>query len=251
MNSKYLIAILATILFMAFLFFKDKNHNQNIPEETEIETTLPKNDLRQPIVQSAAASSDAKSASTAITTENHQISELVLTQFSAHLRSMTKCLGLTGAQVMGEKTEPTIENLISNLKLSLGDVVVQMDDWTQTEIMDQSSTKKRVRVDYDYPDGATPSRRLSMYQINSYGMPEIMNLTADEMNNPNEAYISSLIEGQKIITEEKGARAYFPDGEELIFSLKNGHLQSLSINKGERSFNCFDLGDEKSSCTCP
>lgn len=253
MNSKYLIAILITILFMAFLFSKEKRqeHSQSFSEDTEIEIAPLKNDSKVLPTQSVAASSDTNSALVGITVENSQISELVLTQFSAHLKSMTKCLGLTGTQVIGEKTEPTIENLMSNLKLSLGDVVVQMDDWTQTEIIDQSSTRKKVRVDYDYPDGATLSRRLSVYQINSYGMPEIMNLTADETNNPNEAYISSLIDGQKIITEEKGARAYFPDGEELIFSLKNGHLQSLSINKGERSFNCFNLMVENSSCTCP
>lgn len=254
MSSKYLIAIVATILLMAFLFSKDKNEKQNQNESEEEIYSAPLNNIKSsPLAaQSSAVSSDEKSASSAVAaTENRQMSELISTQFSLHLKSMAKCLGLTGVQVYGEKTEPTIENLTSNLRLSLGDVVVQMDDWVQTEIIEQSSTKKRVRVDYDYPDGATPSRRLSMYQINSYGMPEIMSLTADEMNNPNEAYISSLIEGHEIVTEEKGARAYFPDGEELIFSVKNGHLQSLSVNKGERSFNCFDLDKENSSCTCP
>ena len=202
--------------------------------------------------QSLPVSSDSNlRPSSAAVGETRQVSELVLKQFSLHLKSMAKCLGLAGAPAISEKTEPTIDNLGANLKAALGDIVVQMDDWTQIEILDQNSVRKRVRVDYDYPDGSNPSRRLSMYQINSYGMPEIMNLTADEANNPNEAYISSLTEGHKVITDEKGTRVYFQDGEELIYSLRNGQLQSVSINKADKSFNCFNLDEENSSCSCP
>jgi hypothetical protein len=128
---------------------------------------------------------------------------------------------------------------------------MQMDDWSQTEILDQDSKRKRVRVDYDYVDNANPTKRLSMYQINSYGMPEIMNLTAEEVNDPNQSYIDSLIEGNKVMSDEKGVRAYFAEGEELIYTVRNGQLQNISINHADKSFNCFNLDDEKSSCSCP
>lgn len=255
MNSKYIIAIIATVLIMFFLFFKDKKNIVNQAEEIEIEenTSAEKKQfsaLAKPMGVSADISKSAVAAPPPAAIFP-QVSDQVLEQFSMHLKAMTKCLALSAPQSIGEKTEPTAENLLANLRSNLGEMVMQMDDWSQTEFVDQGGVRKRVRVDYDYPDNATPVRRLSMYLINSYNMPEIMNLSADEMNNPNEAYIASLTEGQELTTVEKGARAYFSDGEELIFSTKNGLLHSVSINKGERSFNCFNLGEEGSSCSCP
>lgn len=256
MSSRYWIGIAATVLLMFFLFSKDKKQKmkqqnsgitENISEQKKV--------LPDTQTQTGAVSSDLKvtsgAAAAVVSNEVRPISENVQKKFSAHIKLMTKCLALTNPQPLGEKIDPTLDNLMSNLKTSLGDVVVQMDDWSQTEFVDQGNIRKRVRVDYDYLDGTTPTRRLSMYQINSYGMPEIMNLTAEEVNNPNEAYIASLFEGRKVINEDKGVRSYFADGEELIFSLRNGQLQSVSINKGDRSFNCFNLDDENSSCTCP
>ena len=128
---------------------------------------------------------------------------------------------------------------------------MQMEDYAQSEFIDRDSTRKRVRVDYDYVEGANYTRRLSIYQINAYGAPEIVDLTADQANNPNQAYIDSLTEGTQVIGEERGARVYFQQGEEVVFSMKNGILQNLSVNRGERSFNCFSLGEENSNCSCP
>jgi hypothetical protein len=182
--------------------------------------------------------------------EGRQQNEIVLRQFSLHMKDMAKCLGLAGVQNVNEKTEPLVGNLMAQLKPALGEVVFKTDDWSQTEFMDQG-IKKKVRVDYDYPDGVTPIRRLSMYQINSYDRPEIISLSADASDNPNEAYIASLSEGHDILNVETGTRAYFGDGEELIFSQRNGQIQSLSINRGESSFNCFNLDQEGSSCSCP
>lgn len=253
MKNKYLIAIAAIVMLMGLLFSNDKKSKVVQQKTADAETyKVPVKVVATAPSQSLSASAEAMSvAAPPISAETRQVNELVLKQFSLHLKLMNKCLGLTGDSVIRESTEPSFQNLLENLRPSLGDVVVQMDDWDQTEILDSDSTRKRIRVDYEYPDGRNPSRRLSMYQINSYGMPEIVNLTADEVNNPNEAYVASLIDGHKIVTEEKGARAYFPDGEELIFSERNGHLQSVSINKGDSSFNCFNLDEENSTCSCP
>lgn len=255
MNGKYITAIIATVLVMFFFFFKDKKETVNQALENEIDENISVekkqfSNLAKPVAMSTDISKSAEAAPPALP-NTYQVSEQVLQQFSVHLKAMSKCLALSAPQSIGEKTEPNTENLFANLKTNLGEIVMQMDDWSQTEFIDQGGVRKRVRVDYDYPDSATPVRRLSMYLINSYNMPEIMSLSADEMNNPNEAYIASLTEGRDLTTVEKGARAYFADGEELIFSTKNGLLHSVSINKGDHSFNCFNLGEEGSSCSCP
>lgn len=250
MNTRYSLAILATAFVMVLLFAKDKKARVKEPviEQAE-ELVEAKSPVLAPAVAATVVSADQNLPVAEVVTDKRQISEAIQKKFSVHLKSMAKCLKLAEPSV-SEKTDPTSELLMANLRSSFGDMVVQMDDWSQTEFLD-GSIKKRVRVDYDYPDGTNPTRRLSMYQINSYGMPEIVNLTADEVNNPNEAYVASLYEGQKVLAEEKGARAYFADGEELIFSVRNGLLQSVSLNKGDYSFNCFNLDEENSSCTCP
>lgn len=255
MNTKYLVAIGATILVMAFLFStekKEKNAEAN-EEQTEqsvapAQRAVPASDL----IVANASSVDKTPAITLPAAEVNPVNPKVAEFFAGNLKYMNKCLGAISANAaVAESVAPTPDNLLNQLRSSLGDVVMQMDDWSQTEIVDQDSKRKRVRVDYDYIDGATPTKRLSMYQINSYGMPEIMNLTTEEVNNPNQAYIDSLIEGNKVINDEKGVRAYFAEGEELIYTVRNGQLQNVSINRGDKSFNCFNLDDEKSSCSCP
>lgn len=251
MKTRYSLAILATAFIMVLLFAKDKKSRVKEQAAQRAEVVSEAKPLVFPApVAATAVSADQNLPVAEVSADKRQISEVVQRKFSVHLKSLAKCLKLAEPAI-SEKTDPTTDLLLANLRSSLGDMVVQMDDWSQTEFLEQGTVKKRVRVDYDYPDGAVPTRRLSMYQINAYGMPEIVNLTADEVNNPNEAYVASLYEGQKIIAEEKGARVYFPDGEELIFSVKNGFLQSVSFNKGDHSFNCFNLDEENSSCTCP
>ncbi len=250
MNSKYLLAILATAFVMVLLFSKDKKIKTKASAEIELTGDSEQKKILPEAKLASASSADNKPAVAVSSIEKPVLNENIQKKFAFHLKALGKCLKLTDQNV-AEKTDPTVENLMSLLRSSIGDMVVQMDDWSQTEFVDQGSVRKRVRVDFDYPDGSSAVRRLSMYQINSYGMPEIVNLTADEVNNPNEAYVASLSEGNKILVEEKGSRAYFTDGEELIFSVRNGQLQSLSINKSDRSFNCFNLDEETSSCTCP
>lgn len=255
MNTKYLVAIGATILVMALLFSKDKKEKLSEDSSGEVEETSQVK--AQPV---SAASADATSAASVDKTPvlNLPVAEVmpvnpkVAELFAAHLKFMNRCLGVSSANPSPlDKVAPSADNLFNQLRSSLGEVVMQMDDWSQTEIIDDKSVRKRVRVDYDYLDGAVPNRRLSMYQINSYGMPEIMSLSNEEINNPNQAYVDSLIEGNKVLNDEKGARAYFAEGEEVIYSIRNGQIQSLSINRADKSFNCFNLDDEKSTCTCP
>ncbi|MBY0554561.1 hypothetical protein K2P97_08535 [bacterium] len=255
MNTKYLVAIGATIIIMALLFSKDKK--EMLAENSEESVEENSATAGKPVLAASsdvtlsAASVDKTPALNLPVAEAQPVNPKVAELFAKHLQYMNNCLAIATTSPVGDKVAPTADNLFNQLRSSLGDVVVQMDDWSQTEISDQGSVRKRVRVDYDYIDGANPTRRLSMYQINSYGMPEIMSLSNEEINNPNQAYIDSLIEGNKVVNDEKGARAYFAEGEELIYTIRNGQIQSISINRADKSLNCFNLDDEKSTCTCP
>lgn len=256
MNNKYLIAAGAIIVVMALMFsrsHKKQNTEQNTEEEitTQVVSTAK---IAQTVSADVVAPASFDSTNKVVSHDveaTKVMSENVLRQFANQLRDMNKCLGLNNNS-SGDAVEPKIDNLLQNMRASLGDSVLQAEDYMQTEIVDaRDGSRKRVRVDYDYSDGNNYSRRLSIYQINAYGAPEIVELTADQSNNPNQAYVESLIEGNKVMAEERGARVYFPQGEEVVFSMKDGILQNLSVNRDQRSFNCFNLGEENSNCSCP
>lgn len=257
MSNRSLLVIGAIALVVALYYSTRKKpsvkHDEPEIEETTEAQTAPIIKPR-PVITSAdlskAQSGDNSIKAYVPAVKPTQLSDQVLRQFSNHLRSMNNCLGLSAPQ-SDVMVQPTIDNLLQNLRSSLGDSVMQSEDFIQTEIIDKDSSRKRVRVDYDYIDGTNYNRRLSMYQINSYGMPEIMDLTSDQSNNPNQAYVESLIEGNQVTVEERGARVYFSQAEEVVFTMKNGILQNVSVNRADRAFNCFNLGEENSNCTCP
>lgn len=254
-NNRLMIAG-AIIVVMAFIFFKNKNEDEKVQfvedeERAEVAPVKPTQNISVE-VKSELQSQDLTAAE-AVKTEPQEsdLREIQLrSRFAGHMRNLSRCLGLSAAS-SSESAPLDPDTVISALRPSLGDTVLQMNDWSQTEFVDRDSTRKRVRVDFDYIDNSNYSRRLSMYQINEYGMPEIVELTPDQSNNPNQGYIDSLSEGMPVTSRESAARVYFNHGEEFVFSVRNGRLQNISVTRGERAFNCYNLDQESSNCSCP
>lgn len=254
MNSKSVFVLGALIIVAALFLFKDpKKHNQQTDDESEYsETESNEKSTTKAVQQVKAQSLDSTQAQpVAVAAAQSQLNEAVLKRYSQHLMNMEKCLRLQNQNFTDSTATPSADNLISGLRPNLGDTVVQLEDWAQYDLLDKSGAKKRIRVDVDYPDGATPNRRLSMYTVNSYGALEIDNLTNDQSDNPNMAYIDSLKDGMQTLTEEKAVRVYFAQGEELLYTMKNGQIDSFSISKMDRAYNCTNLMAENSTCTCP
>lgn len=254
MNSKSVLVLGALIIVAALFLFKDpKKRSQKTEDEAEYSETEPSEKTSPQVVQTNSTQSgdltQAQPVANVVT--QPQLNEAVLKRYSQHLINMEKCLRLQNQNFTDSVAVPSADNLISGLRPNLGDTVVQLEDWAQYDLLDKSGVKKRIRVDVDYPDGATPNRRLSMYTVNSYGALEIDNLTNDQSDNPNLAYIDSLKDGMQTLTEEKAVRVYFAQGEELLYTMKNGQIDSFSISKMDRAYNCSNLMAENSSCTCP
>lgn len=260
MKSKYVIAIGAAILVGALFLSRDKKNKsvsvENEPDEVEMvaretgprQVTPP---ASAPPPRPVPRSSDVSTVADSEVSVGSELPEVIKKRVSAQINYMNKCLGLNGARGAGASAEPTMDALMDQLRPSMGDSVNKVEDWTQTEIVDTDGVRTRVRVDYDYAgEGAEPMRRLSVYKINAYGMPEIVSLTPDQADNPNEAYVNSLVEGKKVTGEESSARLYFSNGEEVIFSMRNGYINTLNVTRGVRSFNCQNLDEERSDCLC-
>lgn len=254
MKSRHIVIVVLILALMGVYYFKDRRQTVDSSEADVVEETqVTKQPQLSPTESSASnASADSTSAiETPTNAEAQAISEAVQKRFAGHMANLEKCLHLSSASGGLPVLQPTPDQLMAQLRGSLGEPVVQLEDWTQFDVIDKAGIKKRVRVDYDYPDGATPNRRLSSYTLNSYGSYEIDNLTNDQSDNPNEAYIESLKEGQRLTQEEKSSRMYFSQGEELLMGMKNGRLTSMSVTRGEYAYNCNNLSEETSTCTCP
>jgi flagellar basal body-associated protein FliL len=252
MKDRHIVVVaLVLVAVMMFFYFKGKK-----PVKAEVETSVTETEEKpvilqkyEPVVQTIPVSGTGETAPVSTTAAAPALNENILKNFARHMVEVQKCLHLNSVNV-GEQMDPRTDNLMSLLRPTLGEAIVQIDDWSQFDLTDKTGTKKRYRVDYDYPDGVTPNRRLSSYTLNSYGALEIDNLTSDQTDNPNEAYIESLKEGTHVLSEERAARVYYSQGEELAFTMKNGKLDTFNITRSEYSINCSGLTEENSRCTC-
>jgi hypothetical protein len=256
MRKDFLFAIIATVLAMVGYFYYDRSEQNKL---SEIEKQKFEQDLEQKQFESSQISSSlsadqtAAQAGSAAETEpaKPEDAERVFQQFSEHLKTIGTCLEIKNA-VDSEKIDPNFDNLIVSLRPALGEVVVQMDDWTQRDLRNNQGERKRLRTETNYEDGgiSSPTRRVQLYQLNEQNMPELQNIDPEQSVNPSEDYIESLKGGFETTIEEKGGRAYYQEGEELVFIERNGKLESVSLSRNGKTISCTGLDSVKSNCQC-
>ncbi len=244
------VALIVGLIFF-FLFKKTTKKTENDSDETEVSEPSASPAAANNFKTGSVSSSDTTIAPQQGAAGAAVVDEGAAIKFSETVSQMGKCLSLSSMPAPAAKVDPVPDNLVGSIRSSLGEAVVQMEDWSQSEVVEKNGTVKRIRVDFDYPDGATPMRRLSMFTINSYGASELMELTDAESNNPNEAYVQSLTEGLQVSVDERAGRVYFSQGEELVFTTKNGKLQNFSVTRGNKNFSCSEMDSEASRCICP
>jgi hypothetical protein len=256
MSNKSIIFLGALIVVTAlFILNKSKSKKSSVQDEAEYSeeadvVSQPPKTLTAVSGDTTTALMSSSDATTAKTNPASSVSPAQMHRFMFHIEQMEKCLRLPKGSVAG-LSSPGATEMIEALKPQLGEVVVNLEDWQQFDYVDKSGTKKRVRVDFEYPDGATPNRRLSMFTVNEYGALQIDNLTNDQADNPNVAYIESLKEEGQLTADEKSVRVYFNQGEELVYTTKNGMIDSFSMSRADRAYNCVNMLTENSMCTCP
>ncbi len=255
MRKHYLVAIIITLLLMAIFFFKDHPSNpmasneaiSELDSQTDNKTAATSANADKVIEKQAADSKTLKDKNSQIVTDE-QLNE-IQKNFSNNLKRLGICLGVQPG-VESEKMAPTFENLASSLKSTLGEMVVRMDDWTQQDLKYSDGAIKRIRTEIEYQDNGNPIKRAQLYKVNEQGMPEMQPLTATEATDPSDEFLGSLRGTGQPIFEEKGGRAYYQEGEELVLIERNGKLQSFSLTKGEKTFSCMETDATTSNCQC-
>ena len=267
MKTKYILAILGTLLVMAVFFYKDRSaptmtaaESLDVPDATISVQLSNRNDATK-IIEKQAADGKAIKDKTSQGITEEQIAE-IQKNFSGQLKLMGACLGIQ-PQVDSEKIAPSFENLSASLKPALGELVVRMDDWSQQDLKYPDGSMKRIRNEYEYQDNGNPVRRTQLYKINDQGMPEMQPLNPAQATDPSEEFLNSLVADGQEILQEKGGRVYYQQGEELVLvertgqvnSLKNvsgnsGQIQSFSLTKGDKTFSCTETDSVTSNCQC-
>lgn len=253
MNKRSFLILAAAVVFMVLLYWRDHITSvENIPvlptkRETikdgsqvaiaaEMGTQAPTSD--QPV--NAFTSGVPVQTNSDLDAQKH---------FSNALKAIANCFDIN-ASTVPDAAEPTVTSVLEVLKPALGEMVVYYDDWDETVVSYPDGTRKRFRTEVSYEDVSKPTRYLMVYKLNPNGPPEMEDLDQQKTTNPNQDYIDSLKAGSNFGSEEKGGRAFFQDGEEMVVVEKNGQVDSISLTKRNKMLTCSDLTAPNGGCLC-
>lgn len=249
MKKESLAIIAGTIFLMAILYWND--HQSNVDQikpfvssiknvETVSETSPQKN------LVTTTSSADA---STAVAPPMDQEQRDMSIQFVLTLKAIGQCLQIKNV-VDGDQIDPTFDNLIVSLKPVLGDITVYTDDWTQADVQFSDGTQKRIRTEINYDNPGNPVKYLQVYKLSDMGIPEMEDLDPQHTTSPSDEYIESLKVGSNTSLHEKGGRAYFQGGEEVVIIERNGLIESVTMTKNNKTVSCNAMTSKESGCQC-
>lgn len=248
MRKEYLLIIAAIIFLMALFYWQDNylgadNMKPSVVtphmEETSAGAAAPQ--------ESFTASTVATGDTTAIASS--QLSPEVRKNFARALKEMGQCLELKNS-AEDDQVDPTLDNLLNSLRPTLGEMTVLTDDWTQVDIQSADGISKRIRTEINYDHPGNPTRYLQVYKLNEDKIPEIEDTDPQQSTNPSDEYIESLKTGSNVLLSEKGGRVYFQGGEEMAVIEQNGHLDSFTMTRNNKTINCSSMVSGASSCQC-
>lgn len=252
MRKDLLLGIGATLIAMALFYFADNpkeplNIGKNkIDSEADLSLPASKKLLNQP---ARAQQQGESSVAAGSVLEPGAAREVVSKNFAQHLKTVGACLGIKNA-IDYDLIEPTYDNLIVSLSPVLGAVVVQMDDWLQLDLQNPDGTRKRIRTEVNYDNPNEPVKYVQLYNINDQGFPELQSVDPEKSRNPSEDYINYLRGGANLVLDERGSRAYFQEGEEIVMVERSGIIESFSLTRNGKTVSCTALNVANSNCQC-
>ena len=252
MRKDLLLAIVVTLVAMAGFYLYDKKNPSDaaLPKEKRSAIMVGSQQDSAQVSAASKLTSHDNSLLASVVPKNSEDIVKVQQNFSVHLHEIGNCLDIRTA-VDSDKVDPTFDNLIVSLRPALGEVVVQMEDWTQTDVQTSTGELRRIRTEVSYEDTSNaPTKRVQFYKINQDNMPEMQPLDAEKSLNPQEAFLENLKSGGRTLLEEKAGRAYYQEGEELVMVERNGKIESISLNHGSKTISCSSLDTLRSSCQC-
>lgn len=168
--------------------------------------------------------------------------------FGQSMKQMSTCLGINAAGD-SDKVDPSFESLTALVKADLGDPIMRSEDWV-TWNMRAGSEERRIRIETDYSDSEKSSRHLLYFKLDAQGQPTLIPLPSEQTKDPSDSFIASLQKDGEVYEEEKGQRAYFDNGQEMVLTEKNGKIDDLEFSNGAKTFRCAGILTTSPSCKC-
>jgi hypothetical protein len=168
--------------------------------------------------------------------------------FGHSLKSLAVCVGLniTGG---ADRLDPSIESFLATIKSDVGDPILRSEDWVTWNLR-VGTEERRIRIETDYSDNDQASRHLLYFKLDAQGQPNLIPLPAEQTKDPSESFIASLQKDGEVYEEEKGERAYFENGQEMVLTEKNGKIDDLEFSNGAKTFRCAGILTSSPSCKC-
>ena len=169
--------------------------------------------------------------------------------FGQSMKQMAACVGLNPSNASGERLDPSFDSLLSTVKSDLGDPILRSEDWV-TWNMRAGGEERRIRIETDYSDSDQASRHLLYFKVDKEGQPTLIPLPSEQTKDPSDSFIASLQKDGEVYEEEKGERAYFENGQEMVLTEKNGKIDDLEFSNGSKTFRCAGILTTAPSCKC-
>lgn len=168
--------------------------------------------------------------------------------FGQNMKPLASCLTLDSSPST-DPLEPTFDNLLAAVSTDFGNPILRSDDWVSWNLR-VGSEERRIRIETDYSDSDETTRHLMYFKLDPQGQPTMIPLPEDQTKNPSEAFIASLQKDGEVYEEEKGRRAYFDNGQELVLTEKNSHIDSFELSNGSKTFRCAGILSSAPRCKC-
>lgn len=216
--------------------------NKNIPKETELKISGAENAVPENLKPNAAPPRAPLVVAGPATEKTQRY-------FAESVKMLGQCLDIKTA-VDGDQVDPVYDNLENSVRNELGETVIRSEDWSNTHIKLSNGEERRIRIETDLSGDSTVVKRLRYYSVDKEGLPVLIPLPKEQTEDPSETLIASMLKEGTPTLEESGKRAYFQNGEEMIYVERNGKLSEYEMSKGTRTFKCMSLDSDKSSCKC-
>ncbi len=134
-----------------------------------------------------------------------------------------------------------IESLYQRFQNELGPVAHQADRWMNWHLRTPDGRERRLRLEITESDEGHIGRELHYFSVSRDGQPSPLELEPGQADNPTDEVINQMLKEGEVFYKERAAVSFFPNGEHVEYTEKNGDLSEIEFFKESKQFRCSDI----------
>lgn len=240
-NRALLIFVAVILLLLGFSLFREGKFSSKKDEPVNpTPTTMIENNPT-----SAAALGNPPAAVETQPDAQHTEKQRAFAQIQGDL---AECFGYKTGQPSAS-SPISLDAMILQFQSELGPVAHQTDKWVDWHLRSEDGDEKRMRLEISENDDGTIRKELHLYAMGRGGQPVPVELDPAQAMNPSDQVLNAMLRDGEVFLKEQAGSVVFPNGERLDYVQKNGELSEIEFVKGEKFFQCQDLG-HREQCQC-